>query len=146
MFNAVRRGPSSIARSLSFVTSNSECIRTALPHGARRSTRLQSSTSFLLRSFGTSPQWRRFATSTAAVEDEAVGGEIEQEIHAEHPPSDARMKEATSNGPVTRFEELGKRGMVCQTVVDTITQGMGLETMTQVQSMTIDESLKGIDV
>lgn len=36
--------------------------------------------------------------------------------------------------------------MVCPTVVNTLTQEMGLETMTQVQSLTINETLKGGDV
>ena len=80
------------------------------------------------------------------MEDEAVEEEIEQEVHSQHPPSDAQINQATEHGPVTKFKELAQRGMVCKTVVDTITRDMGLETMTPVQSLTINESLKGIDV
>lgn len=36
--------------------------------------------------------------------------------------------------------------MVSRPVVNTLIQDMGLETMTSVQSLTINESLKGIDV
>ena len=36
--------------------------------------------------------------------------------------------------------------MVSETVIDTITRQMGLETMTHVQSLTINEILKGQDV
>ena len=53
---------------------------------------------------------------------------------------------ASNNGLVTKFQELADRKMVSPTVVRTITQDMKLETMTQVQSMTINETLKGIDV
>lgn len=72
--------------------------------------------------------------------------EIVDEANSQRPPSDAQTHEATRYGPVTRFNELSERGMVCNTVVETITQGMGLDTMTEVQSLTINETLKGIDV
>jgi len=72
--------------------------------------------------------------------------EIVDESNSQRPPSDAQIHEATRYGPVTSFNELSERGMVCNTVVNTITQGMGLETMTEVQSLTINETLKGIDV
>ena len=69
---------------------------------------------------------------------------VEAEI--EQTPSDNQTKEAIQHGPVTKFQELSDRSMVCDTLVKTITRDMGLETMTQVQSMTINETLKGIDV
>ena len=80
------------------------------------------------------------------MEDEAIEGEIEQEVFSQTPPSDAQINRAVQHGPVTKFQDLAGRGMVCQTVVDTITKDMGLETMTQVQSLTINESLKGQDM
>lgn len=80
------------------------------------------------------------------MEDEAIEGEIEQEVFSQTPPSDARINRAVQHGPVTKFQDLAGRGMVCQTVVETITKDMGLETMTQVQSLTINESLKGQDI
>ena len=64
----------------------------------------------------------------------------------QRPPVDSRIDEAIQHGPVTKFKDLATRNMVCKTVVDTITRDMGLETMTQVQSLTINETLKGIDV
>ena len=36
--------------------------------------------------------------------------------------------------------------MVSETVIDTLTRQMGLETMTHVQALTINEILKGQDV
>ncbi|KAL9135370.1 MAG: hypothetical protein Q9175_003446, partial [Cornicularia normoerica] len=100
-----------------------------------------------MQPFGSYSQWRRsYAASAAAVEDEAIEGEIEQEVSSQTRPSDAQINRAVRHGPVTKFKELAERGMVCQTVVDTITKDMGLETMTQVQTLTITESLKGLDI
>ena len=84
------------------------------------------------------PQQR---ASTRAIEEE-----IQEEVNAPEPPSESEIREATQHGPVTRFQGLSDRKMVCDTLVKTITRDMGLETMTQVQSMTINETLKGIDV
>ena len=47
---------------------------------------------------------------------------------------------------VTRFEDLATHKMVCSTVVTTLTSSMGLETMSDVQVQTINETLKGGDV
>lgn len=69
--------------------------------------------------------------------------EVDEQFDAQRPPSDSQ---AAQHGPVTKFKDLATRNMVCRTVVDTITHEMGLETMTQVQSLTINETLKGIDV
>lgn len=96
---------------------------------------------FIARSFGTSPTWRRSAAAKAVIEDELV-----QDVNAEELPSDSQIDVATKHGPVTKFQDLADRGLVCQTVVDTITKNMGLETMTQVQSLTLNESLKGADM
>ena len=79
-------------------------------------------------------------------EGEAVEGKIEHEVFSQTPPSDEQIDRALQDGPVTKFKDLVERGMVCKTVVDTITKAMGLETMTEVQSMTIGQSLKGQDM
>ena len=139
MLNAVRRGPASIARKLLSPSTSRLCITSnALRIAYPQTLRLQSATS--VRTHSTSLEWQHRA---------AVGEEEERivdEVHSQQPPSDAQIDEATRHGPVTRFKELYERGMVCNTVVNTITQKMGLETMTQVQSLTINETLKGIDV
>lgn len=46
---------------------------------------------------------------------------------------------------ITRFEDLGTRGLIHQALIHTITQHMKLETMTPVQSQTINEALRGVD-
>lgn len=99
-----------------------------------------------MRAFVSSSQWRRSAAASVAAEDEAIEGEIEQEVFSQTPPSDVQVNRAVQHGPVTKFKDLAERGMVCQTVVNTITKDMGLETMTQVQSLTISESLKAQDM
>ena len=49
-------------------------------------------------------------------------------------------------GTITKFRDLADKGYVDPVIIDTITKKMGLETMTQVQSLTINEALKGVDV
>lgn len=46
---------------------------------------------------------------------------------------------------ITKFSELGEQKLVHQTIVDTMTRDMKLDTMTEVQSLTIDRALKGHD-
>lgn len=48
--------------------------------------------------------------------------------------------------PITRFEDLAKEGLVHPNVINTITRKMGLETMTDVQTRTINEALSGVDM
>lgn len=62
------------------------------------------------------------------------------------PPSDAEIDKATAMGPAMRFEELAQQEKVNRKIINTLTRTMKLETMTQVQSMTINEALKGVDV
>lgn len=52
---------------------------------------------------------------------------------------------ARSDEPVTRFQELADRGLVSDKIIRNITEKMGLSTMTDVQSMTINATLKGDD-
>ena len=82
----------------------------------------------------------------AATHAKVVEGEVEEEVNAQRPPTDEQIQKTVQHGPITRFAELLERQMVSKSVVEALTQDMGLETMTQVQSMTISESLKGFDV
>ncbi|KAK5705644.1 hypothetical protein LTR17_021510 [Elasticomyces elasticus] len=50
------------------------------------------------------------------------------------------------SGVLTRFEELETHGIVHPNVVRTLTQSMGMESMTEVQQATINEALKGTDI
>ncbi len=93
-------------------------------------------------------QTTRWQSNSAAAlaEEEAVEGEIENEINAQHPPSDFEINQKIHQGPITKFQELADRNLVHKNVVETIVSGMKIETMTEVQSMTINETLKGADV
>lgn len=57
------------------------------------------------------------------------------------------MESGQGTGPViTKFQELSDRGLVHANVINTLTQSMGLETMTDVQTRTINEATKGTDI
>jgi len=47
---------------------------------------------------------------------------------------------------ITKFDELIQHNLVHPVVVEQITKGMGHHTMTQVQSMTINQALHGSDM
>ena len=47
---------------------------------------------------------------------------------------------------ITKFQDLADKGHVHPTIIKQITETMGHHTMTDVQSLTIDETLKGTDV
>lgn len=146
MLNILRRGPASAATSSLSNSLCSQCIRSICPRALCKPIARNTFPS-LSQSFGTSHQWRRSATTTAVrEEEEAIEGGLDQEVYAEQPPSDAQINQAVQHGPITKFKDLVERGLVCQTVVDTITKDMRLETMTQVQSLTLNESLKGTDM
>lgn len=59
----------------------------------------------------------------------------------------AEAAEAAGEGEaITRFEDLEKYGMVNRNIIRTLTHDMGMETMTEVQTATINEALKGTDM
>ncbi|MCJ1354868.1 MAG: hypothetical protein MMC33_004858 [Icmadophila ericetorum] len=94
--------------------------------------------------FSHSPAQRQRAAQAVAV-DEFLDDLIEENVHAQRPQSASQAQSATHTGLITKFQELADRGMVSKVVIDTITRQMGLETMTEVQSMTINKMLKGAD-
>ena len=47
---------------------------------------------------------------------------------------------------ITRFRELGEQKLVSQNIVDTLTRDMGLDYMTEVQSLTFNKTLQGRDM
>lgn len=145
MLNIVRRGRASVAVSLVSSPYPTHCVYRSYLRGVRQCIP-QIPQPLTVRTFRSTASWKQYATATASYEDEAIEGEIEQEVSAPKPPSDRQVERATQTGPVTKFKDLAERGLVSQTVVDTITKDMGLETMTQVQSLTLNESLKGTDM
>ncbi|KAB2578956.1 ATP-dependent RNA helicase [Lasiodiplodia theobromae] len=51
-----------------------------------------------------------------------------------------------SASPITKFEELQERGIVHKNVIKAIVDDMGIHTMTDVQSATINQALQGTDL
>ncbi|KAK5009164.1 hypothetical protein LTR39_004995, partial [Cryomyces antarcticus] len=84
---------------------------------------------------------RRQNASAAAIEAEA-----EYDSNHQNRPSKTTGDGAAARSPITKFHELESRGLVHRNVVRTITDEMKLETMTDVQSATINEALKGTDI
>lgn len=77
---------------------------------------------------------------------EALSAQVEQDIQADRPPTDSKIDRKLRMGATTRFGELAHNGLVNQRIIDTLTNKMNLDTMTQVQSLTINEALTGVDV
>lgn len=152
MLNIARRGPSSVTKSLFSLSSTFSRCSTPI-HTRGQHQWLSPSLPTVIKSFRSGGEWRRqrekrrqLFASSAVAEGEAVEGEIEHEAFSQTPPSDKQIKSAVRDDPVTKFKDLEDRGMVCKTVVNTITGVMGLETMTEVQSRTISQSLEGQDM
>lgn len=127
MFNACRRGPASISR----------IARTAsvFTSPAFRSSILRLTERNLLRP--------AVATRSLTVSSDARynTGARTRPILVED-----EIEPSQNDGPVyTKFQDLADSGLVHPAVIREITHGMGHETMTPVQTLTINETLKGKD-
>ncbi|KAL1638855.1 hypothetical protein SLS58_008560 [Diplodia intermedia] len=54
--------------------------------------------------------------------------------------------DSSAASPITQFQELEEKGIIHRNVIDTIVKDMGLVTMTEVQSATINQALQGTDI
>lgn len=139
MLHVLRRGPASIGRLVPFPSSSIRCIQSITNrHHPSAVTRIFMSVSEPTRSFSTTQPWAQLAY--------AQRESAQDDFQNQPPASNSSTQVADPNGPVTKFKDLETRGMVCRTLVDTVTGKMRLETMTHVQTLTINESLKGIDM
>ncbi|KAF2479886.1 P-loop containing nucleoside triphosphate hydrolase protein [Neohortaea acidophila] len=124
MRRALQRYSAAIPRSLASIpirqTSSIQCLRRTTPAPSCLLT--QPNTIRLIHQSSLRPQ------SAAAVAEDG----------SEAPHIDT--------GAVTRFDELQSRNLVHPNVIRSLTRGMGLETMTEVQQRTINEALRGDDV
>ncbi|MCJ1477475.1 hypothetical protein MMC13_006147 [Lambiella insularis] len=152
MLATVRRGSTSVIRSFVAASSPIRCTLIASTRLSHRPFRSLAVTRFD-RKLHSATQWKRNATASAEVEEEDFmeHGELAAE-HLEagdfaqaHDPQ-SHIGRGRQEGLVTKFQELADRNMVSPAVVKTLTQDMKLETMTEVQCLTINETLKGIDV
>ncbi|ESZ93431.1 hypothetical protein SBOR_6173 [Sclerotinia borealis F-4128] len=121
MFSAVRRGPALISRSLR-----------AVPSTIRIPSTRPSTLCLNLHK-----------TSRPSVESRWLHVSAALQL-----PSVATKENAVEQEPqvITRFDDLTKYGLVHPNVINEITNGMKLETMTEVQTLTINQALKGADI
>ncbi|EKD19708.1 putative ATP-dependent RNA helicase [Drepanopeziza brunnea f. sp. 'multigermtubi' MB_m1] len=134
MFNVCRRCPASISRVFRVAASATRTpsskpltLSSCLQPAARRPT--------AARWISVSSQFRNHA----AAEREIADGE-------NHVASGASSGPPPPQKDVTTFQELIDNDMVHRNVVEAITKGMGHQTMTEVQAMTINQALSGSDI
>lgn len=96
--------------------------------------------------FSTVSQWSQQAAAAPLSYSDAAGEEIQEQVQSHKSSSGVKAGGRRRDGPITLFSDLAQRGLVSQPVIDTIVGGMGLKTMTQVQTLTIEELLKGRDM
>lgn len=116
MLSAVRRGPA-LARALRVCAPQSVKVTSSIRRLSRPSV---TPLSISVRSF-------HWTSSLKAVAQQA-------EV-----PSERENR-------ITEFQDLADRGLVNPNIVHAVTNKMGIKTMTEVQTMTINETLKGIDM
>ncbi|KAI4736180.1 DEAD-domain-containing protein [Aureobasidium sp. EXF-12298] len=122
MLGALRRCSTVLPRSvaqISSATRSSAVSNISRPYNA----------ALITRSLHQTSQWRQ-QNAAVAEQEEGLGFQSE--------PND--------NGPITTFAELGQRQLVSKGVVQTLIKDMGLETMTEVQTATINQALEGNDI
>lgn len=84
---------------------------------------------FASRSIYSSPYLRHAASGSGA----AAQAQVEESLEE-------------TQDRITEFEDLAARQLVSPKIINNITKGMNIKTMTEVQSLTINETLKGDDV
>lgn len=140
MLSAVRRGPASFARLLCSTPANTALARRVSPR-----TSLQARSTLLIapgaRHLHSTPRWQRYAYAEADIEDD-----VEEELQVRRNPPAKQAAQETKLGAITKFQELVDQNLVDEKLIRPITRDMGITTMTQVQSLTINETLKGVDV
>lgn len=140
MLGALRRCPVSLPWALSSTALTPRVLRAATFAQSRAAWRPAVSVPEL--AVAALHQTTRWQQNTAAY---AVEAEVERRVDASRPP-DTEIDNVVADGPVTKFHELETRGLVHKNVIRTITQDMGFEAMTEVQSRTINQALKGSDM
>jgi ATP-dependent RNA helicase MSS116, mitochondrial len=127
MFNACRRGPASISRIVKTASVlTSPAFRSSILHFTERNV----------------------SKSAAATRSLTISSDARYNIGARTRPIlvEDEIEPSQNDGPVyTKFQDLADSGLVHPAVIREITHGMGHETMTPVQTMTINETLKGRD-
>lgn len=141
MLSTLRRGSASVARQfrpLCTATRGNGIHCSQVPIKSRTYSLLLQRRAFASKSY--------LRQSIASASQPAVDPPGEEHENGSTSPSTPNPRRDANHGPITMFHELADRGMVSSVVVNTMTEKMKLETMTEVQSQTINESLKGVDM
>lgn len=116
-------------------------------HGVAQVLRASTSRSFVAKS---TPQLLKFQPSTSSP---AAFPQIHRSLHvsatrfqAAEAQAVASEEEPATPQRLTEFADLASHGLVDKKIIDQITRFMKIKTMTDVQSMTINETLQGDDV
>lgn len=115
-------------------------------HGVAQALRASTSRFFVARS---TPQLLKLTPSTSSP---AAFPQIHRSLHVSTTRFQAAQAEAVASEEpatpqrLTEFADLASHGLVDKKIIDQITRFMKIKTMTDVQSMTINETLQGDDV
>ncbi|RDL35825.1 uncharacterized protein BP5553_06437 [Venustampulla echinocandica] len=126
MFNVCRRGPASISRAFYAATSTAR-IPATRPTLLSLTFKNAAAPSLEARCFHASTRLRNQAAQAISTEESNLSN---QKVAHE----------------ITKFDQLLEHDLVHPNVVQAITKGMGHHTMTDVQTMTINEGLRGVDI
>lgn len=126
MFNACRRGPALISRAFQGAATTIRIPSTRPSIFSSLAVQKSAKPVLEARWLHVSSQLRNSAAEARRVEETGDGG-----------------KEFTT---ITKFQELLDHDLVHPNVVHSITKGMGHHTMTDVQTMTINQGLQGTDM
>jgi ATP-dependent RNA helicase MSS116 len=127
MFNACRRGPASITR-IFRATNSTARIPSTRPSSLSLSFQTPARPTLEARWLHVSSQFRNQAAAERYADEDRVG----------KAPSQFRE--------INKFQELIEHNMVHPNVIEEITRGMGHHTMTEVQTLTINQGLQGTDM
>jgi ATP-dependent RNA helicase MSS116, mitochondrial len=121
MFNAVRRGPA-LARAFR------ACAPRALPSARTTSALVANFKTALPSTYSPVSQVRLFQSTISA----------KQQVNA-------AVQDQEAPKGITQFNELAVQGLVHPRIIHSITERMGIQSMTDVQRLTIQNTIQGID-
>ncbi len=141
MLCAVRRAPGSLARGLSRKPRATAFAKGPSPRSIVP-VHHKSPLAFTARSLHSSPSWLRGAFAEARANPVTP----EEEFQPPKGPSGRKTAPENQQGRITTFQELADQDLVDEKLILPITRDMNITTMTDVQSLTINETLTGVDV
>lgn len=141
MLSAVRRAPGSLSRVLSSTSTATRIVGRLVPKTSLL-TRNTPQIACTARQLHSTTRWLRDAGAAASVEYNAPA----QNQDRDNAPTSSNSGQDAKLAPFTRFQELAERNLVDEILIRPITNDMNITTMTHVQSLTINQTLKGVDV